>query len=272
MIKLKNLISRIRSLWSIPHYVNNKIDFVIWKICNNFIKYPIWVETNSGAKILLGNDKVDEYILEDIYSENKIYEPVIDEFQSDDIFLDFGAHHGIYATEASKKFPGVKIICIEPDPEAIHTIEKHKIKNKLNLITLPYAIGDAEGDFYLVDNNDGSWGKTVEILSKNKSIPIQTKALKNLLSGIDLGKIKLIKSNCEGGEFALIKQMIALKLKPDYLIVMIHPERGDKESLISQLSDFGYSYIIRWDSDVNPCYHFFIDKSCRSAEFRRHQS
>jgi FkbM family methyltransferase len=256
--KIKNAISfRWVTLFSAPSYVVNKFEFGVWKLRRNKAPLALWVKLISGAKVKLGVDKVDEYILADIF-EKKIYFVDNMYLNTDELVLDVGAHHGIYATEICYRFKNICIYCIEPDPEAIELIYEHKNINKINIEVVPFAIGVTAENSYLIDNNDGSWGKTVEKTSSGNSILIQTKTLSEILKGVNLNKIQLVKSNCEGGEFVLIEQIINLRIKPRYIILMIHPNKGNLKELVNKLTNYGYDYTIAWESNINPCYHFFI--------------
>ncbi len=158
--------------------------------------------------------------------------------------------------ELIARFPGIKVFCVEPDPEGIEIIKKHILKNKANAIIIPFAIGAEVKTGFLVDNNDGSWGKTLEPIETNNAVKVDVKNLKAFTSENDRKNIKLIKSNCEGGEFELVPQIIELGIKPDLIVIMIHPNRGDSISLINSLEAYGYSANQIWESEINPCWHF----------------
>jgi len=258
---IESIKHRFYTYKSTPFYIDNKVKYGIWNVLRGNFNLSIWAKTKSGSNILLGKDKVDEYILEDLFSDSNIYNPSGINLYEGDIILDVGAHHGIYATEMAIKYKGVEILCIEPDPVAIKFIEKHKQKNRVNLTIIPFAIGNNCDSVYLTDNQDGSWGKTIEKDNNNESsIKVYQKTLHELLSGINTSKIKLVKSNCEGGEFALVEQLIMMNLRPDYLILMIHPDRGDKNHLIKILEEINYSAIPVYNSEINPCFHFILNK------------
>jgi FkbM family methyltransferase len=255
----KNFKFRIEIFKNTPDYIIQKWKYGIYKSLKPYINLRICVRIKNNVFVHLGYDPVDDFILEHLLGkDSQRYFPEKLSLSDKDIVLDVGSHHGIYASILSKRYKGTKIICVEPDPNSIRFIEKHQKVNKLNFDIIPCAISDKSKDGYLVDNNDGSWGKTVEINPTENSILIQTRSLAEILKDVEIGKIRLIKSNCEGGEYTLIDQMIDLELKPNYIILMIHPDKGNVTELVGRLVDYGYDYSIAWESEVNPCYHFFL--------------
>lgn len=262
MSSISNIIEkikfRIETYRSTPNFVRERWRFGLKRALRPNINFPIWVTTKSGAKILLDDDVVDEAILSDLSEVlEDIYFPGRLSLKPGDVVLDVGGHHGLYAVELLARFPGIRILSIEPDPDGVGIIRKHIDKNRavLNIRVVPQAIGMEEKQGFLVDNDDGSWGKTVENVKKQDSISVQVVTLKHILEP-ESGQIKLVKSNCEGGEFDLVPQLIALNIRPDLIILMIHPDRGDMEGLIMMLSNYGYEGRIVRDYPTNPCWHF----------------
>jgi len=261
----KNLKFRIKIFKSCPDYINEKIRYGLILAFKPYLNLTMWVTTKNGAKIYLGQDEIDEFILKDLCTDTiGRYFPHYLDLKTGDIVLDIGAHHGLYAMELNSHFPGIKIFCIEPDPDGLNIIKKHTKKNKANVNIIPFAIGAEEKTAFLVDNNDGSWGKTVEIDKINDAIKVNVETLKKILVNVNLNNIKLIKSNCEGGEFDLIPQIIELGIKPNLIVLMIHPDKGNVKFLINSLEDYGYITKSIWDSEINPCWHFLLDNKSRN--------
>jgi len=256
----RSINHRVQVFKSTPDYVRERWLMGIKRILKPTINLPIWVTTKRGAKIFVGKDIIDEYILDDLCStmEDRYFPPNL-LLKSGDIVIDAGGHHGLFAVELLARFPGIRILSIEPDPEGIRIIQKHIHKNKAssNIRVIPYAIGPEEKDGFLTDNRDGSWGKTLEGEKKSNSVKVAVKTLHSILDN-EAEKIKFIKSNCEGGEFDLVPQLIKLNIKPDLIILMIHPNRGNAKLLIQQIIDYGYGARLIWDSETNPCWHFSL--------------
>jgi FkbM family methyltransferase len=231
---------------------------------------PMWITTKNGAKIFLGTDPIDDTILAHLLDElEDRYFPDYLHLRPGDKVLDVGGHHGLFAVEILARFPGIKIVTIEPDPRGIETIKKHIRKNDAHsdIQIVPFAVGEGDGTGYLAESDDGSWGKTLEDTAGQGRIPVKVKKLETMI-GAERLNIKLIKSNCEGGEFDLIPQMIELGLKPELIILMIHPDRGDLSALTGMLARCGYDATVVTESDTHPCWHFRLnyDKDLHEAQ------
>jgi hypothetical protein len=50
----------------------------------------------------------------------------------------------------------------------------------------------------------------------------------------------LVKCNAEGAEFIIFPQMFALGVKPEFVILMAHPEGGSVENLLELFKQNGY--------------------------------
>lgn len=255
--------NRFAAYRSTPNCVRERGKLGLRRFFGILIQLPMWVTTHAGAKMYLGRDPVDETILYHLTSEVvERYFPEDLTLAQGDLVLDVGGHHGQYAVELLARYPGINIFCIEPDPEGIRRIHTHIAKNRAerNIDVVPYAVGENESIGYLADNDDGSWGKTLETRSNGKTIPVRVKPLDQILP-LERRNVKLVKSNCEGGEFTLISQMIQLGLKPELIILMIHPERGSVSDLVKTLEEYGYSGRAVYESDTHPCWHFRLSKS-----------
>ncbi|HQU91573.1 MAG TPA: FkbM family methyltransferase [Pyrinomonadaceae bacterium] len=263
---LTKIQNRIKTYRSTPDYVADRWRYGLKRALHPNIKLPIWVTTKNGAKVFLGDDPIDEYILEDVtVGMEERYFPAHLQLKEGDIVLDVGGHHGLYAVELLARYPGIQILSIEPDPIGIASIKRHISKNKAdsNIHVVPFAVGRTETTGFLVDNHDGSWGKTLETVQQEDSIRVPVKTLKSMLEDQkieNLRAVKLIKSNCEGGEFDMVPQIVDLGLKPELIVLMIHPPRGDVEGLVTSLQAYGYDSDLVFASETNPCWHFRLKR------------
>jgi FkbM family methyltransferase len=129
-------------------------------------------------------------------------------------------------------------------------LAKNNLQDKVEIHE--FAIGDFNGNGYLVDNDDGSWGKTISKTFVKGSIKVPMRTLKDVIQD---RKIALVKCNTEGGEFSIIPQLINLKLKPELIILMVHPLQGNVDELLKSLVDYGYRKFLVNDFPLNPCWH-----------------
>jgi len=194
----------------------------------------------DGTKIDLSEDPLDDRILADLLGrfEPLFYPENLKEFPAGQWILDVGAHHGAYAAIALARYPGARLIAVEPDPQGFaklrRNVQLNHLEDRIELVN--GAIADAEGQSRLIASDEGSWGNYIDPKAA-EGIPVKTLRLDSILKG---RSPYLVKTNCEGGEFALIPQLFALNLKPPYLILLAHPQMGDIAQLRATVEQQGY--------------------------------
>lgn len=226
----------------------------LWALRRVFSKYfifPCWVNLESGAKIWLGSDMIDDLILEDIVGRfEKLYFPEEFEYKKDQNFVifDIGAHHGIYSVEALSRYPHAQIISVEPVAKSIIFLKKNLRANKLlhRARIVEGGIGVEDGWAYVEHPTTGSWSdKTVED-AQNGGERVNIFSLKTALNG---AIPTLVKCNAEGAEFTLFPQMFSMNIRPDFVVLMAHPECGSVDDLLDLFKANGY---LVYDSGSTP--------------------
>lgn len=143
----------------------------------------------------------NEIFLQDVY--NKQFE-----IKEGDIIIDVGASIGGYTCKVSKKVGDKgKIIAIEPNPVNYQYLLKNIELNRLNnIIPLNLGVFSIKKELSLICKGYGSSVKsTKDIKFGSNAIKIDVDTLDNLLSGLKLEKINLIKMDIEGSEIEAIK-------------------------------------------------------------------
>lgn len=159
------------------------------------------------------------------------YEPELCEFLSlvlrpSDVFLDIGANEGFFSVLGAKLVDCGKVLSVEPQSRLIPILQKNIAANGLtNVQVLNTALGDREGCvtlFLSPDINSGS--SSVRRLRRGVSEKVKCMTLDRLAAQCFLKKIRLVKLDCEGAEYDILKG--ARKLldnhRIDFLIVDYH--------------------------------------------------
>jgi len=234
---------------------------------------PVWplhltLTSRSGVRCALGDDPVDDSVFRHLHGFGAgLYFPPLPEGDPAGTILDVGAHHGIYAIEALRRYPRCDLIAIEPDPDADRQIDANARLNNLSsrLETVRAGLATADGRGWLVTDDEGSWAsRTSSEASPAQSRQIELKTLETILAG---RRPAIVKCNAEGAEFALVPQLVALDSKPRLIVLMVHPEAGAPEELVRSLAGAGYD--VR-DADAPPRgfrFHCFL-KDPRSGQSR----
>lgn len=213
--------------------------------------YPLrfTLKSRTGIRYELGNDPVDDSIFRHLHGDGSaLYFPALANGEPEGIILDVGAHHGIYAMEALRRYPHCEVIAIEPDPSACRKIEANaQLNNLASRIEIVRAgLANINGRGWLELDESGSWGSrtrsadpgaTSRPPSSQSHAQVELKTLETILRG---RQPAIVKCNAEGAEFVLIPQLIALGHRPRVIVLMVHPEAGSPQELVSLLAEAGY--------------------------------
>ena len=232
--KLNYKDMKLSELLNLPAY-NGVIDFKISK--TSFKILNIFNDDSSAVKFFWHGSH-------DIVSLDLWYEICRDQ----GIYIDVGAHTGLYTITATKSNSLNKLVSIEPLyinlARLLTNLRLNKIKNPVN----PYlfAVSDFNGISKFINNEDPSY------LSKggrigNEGFPIQTVKLDSLKLNRD-EKIKGIKIDAEGEDYKILigaNNLIKLH-KPNIII-----EVRDKNKI--EIYDFfnEHNYSVADVSDPN---------------------
>lgn len=149
-------------------------------------------------KFRLRENKDDFAILREIFL-HQVYD--IPHQKVSGNILDLGAHIGTSAVFFSKVYPTSKIWCCEPDPESRKILLFNLGINKVNANVLNLAISDKK-DFkkFSINKDNPAYSK----MDNKGSLVVQTQTLDNLIEGLNLPKVDLIKMDIEGEEIAAL--------------------------------------------------------------------
>lgn len=146
--------------------------------------------------VFLSNFKCDVTILFQIFfageydiKMNRIPEGIID----------CGANIGLSAVYFANKFPGARIIAIEPDKENFKFL-KLNAKPYPNVVCLQKAIWPHSQKLEIVDSGRGNWGLQTKEASGNSEHIIEGVTLDEIMAEYNFDTIGLLKIDIEGAE------------------------------------------------------------------------
>jgi FkbM family methyltransferase len=246
---------RRRLVGNTPRFIANWPLWALRRALHPYFMISFWARTPSGAKLWLGPDRVDETILRELHERSaQVYFSGFD-LSPGDIVLDIGGHHGFFAVELVRRFPGIFVITVEPDPGACRLIRRNVARNGLSAAIEIHECGIAAtaGAGYLVAAVDGSWANHTTLDATAAGRPIVLRRLDAILKG---RTPRLVKINAEGAEFAAVPQLLDLERRPQFLIVMGHPEHGPVAELVGRLGAAGYASEELTVHPSRPCWRF----------------
>jgi FkbM family methyltransferase len=126
-----------------------------------------------------------------------------------DTVVDIGAHVGVVALWLAKRFPGVRIIALEPMPEVFDLLVRNIRRNGVdNVVPLNLAVTGDGRTIRLVSNPwTNSGGSTTQL--RNLDLPghahraCRSITLDELFARFGLSCCPLLKIDCEGSEYEI---------------------------------------------------------------------
>jgi len=140
--------------------------------------------------------------------------------QEGDVFIDVGAHGGLYTILASKKVGSRgQVISVEPNPENLKFLELNLKLNKLNNVRIiPKAAGEQKQKIVLFyRSEDTALTSTLRSTKSSKCIEVETTTLDHITEEFDF--VKMIKIDTEGYDMKVLKGAKRTLPKTHYLVV-----------------------------------------------------
>lgn len=189
-----------------------------------------WIESELEKEYKLNNIKIED----------------------NDIIIDIGAHVGVVSTYLSKINPKSKIYAYEPTYNSYHCLTKNLKMNGIENVTVFNKAVTSDGrnvKMMMPFNNTGGSSLMFEPNTKNYFYNvINSLAINELISGIlekeKKDKIKLLKIDCEGAEYEILKTLSPeLFSKIEYLVGEFHTIKDDEINTPKSLLEYCQKYI-----------------------------
>jgi len=221
-------------------YYRTKI-IIFRRISNALVK---GLEVNVDDVIIILTSISDFYYQAKPFYEKEIFNIIINDLYSNEdkeiVFIDVGANIGRYSLFLAKRFPKLKVIAIEPDPDAYSALAKGvKVNGLANVIAMNIAISDVNGVITLFKKYDASLSSIVDSTNTIKTIKVTTKRLDDVVGGLGLGCVDWVKIDVEGAELHVLRGFrngIA-RFRPR---IIIEVKEFNRESVFNFFREFNY--------------------------------
>lgn len=228
-----------RFLRSTPRQARNRWWWVLRRSLQPHFHPPMWVDCGADGRYFLGDDPVDDEMLEYLLgSWQPVYFPPGTLLPDDALLLDLGAHHGLFVVAALSRWPGAHMIAVEPDPTALayvrRNVEGNGFSERVEIV--PHAIARQEGRGKLVVFEDDSCAHYLEESTAGEGIEVSTTTIAKMLAG---RRPDFVKCNAEGAEYFAIPALLDLH-RPRVLVMEVHHRYGDRQALLDDVEKRGY--------------------------------
>jgi len=199
------------------------MEYTKYQIKHNNIELSFFDAPNNSTEWIL-----NEVFIQDCYSFDNM------QLYPDDIVIDIGANIGIFSIYLAKRFPLTKIYAFEPLPTSFHFLCKNLEENQvLNVVPIPLAITADRRRMHLYGAKDNLGGANSYVYSANTSYEIaevSSITLDDIFKLLDLNAIKMLKIDCEGGEYEILPNAKCLK-SIEYLVGEFHYLYGQRDPM-----------------------------------------
>jgi FkbM family methyltransferase len=204
---------------------------------------PVTLISADGVRLRVTADPVDEQIAQHVLGPHRTdyFPKPPPEIPHDACILDVGAHHGFYAAMALHEYPDARLVCVEPSAVAIEQLKANLDLNssRSRVRIVDAALAPAHGSGELRHTAEGSWGSSL-YEEQTAAITTESVRLAPLVDILGDERPAIVKCNAEGAEFALIGHLADTDIRPQFMVVMVHPEFGDVDALLAAVERMGY--------------------------------
>lgn len=171
-----------------------------------------------------------------------------------EIIVDAGANIGLTSVFFANKYPGAKIISIEPEASNYNALVKNTAYY-MSIVPIHAAIWNEPGLVEVLDVGTGEWG----FMLSQRNGPqegigqIQAITIQEILNDLQLSHIDILKMDIEGSEKELFSTNFETWLpKIRCLIIEIHDnlKKGTSKTVLKALSKYSFSFSLKKGSLV----------------------
>jgi FkbM family methyltransferase len=145
------------------------------------------------------------------------------------VFLDVGAHHGLYSLLAAKRLgTDGTVVAFEPSAREFRRLRLHLRLNRTRSVrAVPIAVGATASrqKFFQVVSGDNTRGGLRPPASSDRvsETSVETTCLDGYIGRLALDRVDLVKLDVEGGELEVLQgaSMVLAKLRPIFICEML---------------------------------------------------
>jgi FkbM family methyltransferase len=181
------------------------------------------------------------------------------------VFLDIGAHHGVYSIVAAKKLgSNGTVVAFEPSSREYRRLRLHLQLNRSHLVHAePLALGSATSTrtFFQITSGDTTRGGLQPPASADRvsEISVETTRLDDYVSQFSLQRVDLVKLDVEGGEREVLggASLVLTKFRPIFICEVLDATTQawgyNAREIIVMLQSLGFNWFeIRPDGSIVP--------------------
>ncbi len=216
--------------------------------------YPFYYGYYSSKfkTLIVRKYTTDRHIFRQIFISNDCRIPVK---IKPELIIDGGANVGYSSLWFMKKYPGAKIMAIEPEDSNYKVLEANTKRWK-NIIPIRAGMWHKNTFLKIVDDGTGEWGFRTEEVNSEKGATLKAITVDEILKQSGCDKIDILKIDIEGAERELFSKNYSWMDKVNILVIELHDrlKPGCSESFYSAINES------EWDKYGNEANLVFVRK------------
>ena len=224
----------LQSVW--PFYLS-----LLLKFFPDIYKKPISLKLKNGGQFFI-NDFMSLYIYNEIFIEHCYDYPAIQ--KQSPVIIDIGANTGLFALRMKQLYPSAMIYCYEPFPPNFAQLSGNiQASNLKDVFIIPNGVGGRSRTEHLYVNKTNLGGHSLfaSEAHSNESVEIAITDITKVLNDTGHEHIDLIKMDCEGAEYEILKAISPDLVKRIKVIIFESTESVyDINELTAYLTGIGF--------------------------------
>jgi FkbM family methyltransferase len=167
-----------------------------------------------------------------------------------DIFIDGGAHVGMFTLVAAARVgPAGRVLAFEPAPAARAQLLQNLALSRFPWVEVsPMALAECPGARHFVAFSNDAWGSSSFApppeLAGGHAEPVETTTLAAAIADLDPARIRLVKLDLEGAEYAALQgaKQLLRDVQPDFLVELEPQHLARQGSSVAEVVGLFESY------------------------------
>lgn len=181
-------------------------------------KVPLDIEDDPSGGVY----KVVMREIINVYKWDKI------DFQAGDVVVDIGAHVGVISLYLANKYPDIKVYAYEPIPANFERLLRNIGANKAkNVVAVNKAVTSDGRNIDLYGNPEVTSGGASLFGDGEIKTEAETVTLEQLFEKHEIERCKLLKIDCEGSEYEILRNSSEILTRVDHLRGEFHHIEGE---------------------------------------------
>ncbi|MEN9963762.1 MAG: hypothetical protein RL582_857 [Bacteroidota bacterium] len=143
----------------------------------------------------------DYVVFEDIFLKHEYH---FKHTSQPEFILDAGANIGLAAVFFKRKFPQVRLLCIEPEPSNFEMLKKNTAHYS-GIECLQKGLWYKTCALQILDDGLGEWGFTVKEAKETDPNTVQAVSIPDLIQSYNIKHIDVLKMDIEGSEIEVLQ-------------------------------------------------------------------